>query len=89
MGIVHVSYSDEKLHDDYISNIVDNHFEAFINLCWTNNSNSFLRTLCKLMAGVKLTDPSCSPSPPPRRRDLHNATYSVRCRAYALLPAST
>ncbi|KAH7401763.1 hypothetical protein DE146DRAFT_440794 [Phaeosphaeria sp. MPI-PUGE-AT-0046c] len=53
LGMVHINHNEEKVYDRYISDIVDNHLDAFGKLCWMEDDNDFLPKLFKLMTRVK------------------------------------
>jgi hypothetical protein len=53
LGMVHINHNEEKTYDRYISEIVDNHLDAFGELCWAEDDNDFLPKLFKLMTRVK------------------------------------
>lgn len=53
LGMVHINHNEEKVYDRYISEIVDNHLDAFGELCWMEDDNDFLPKLFKLMTRVK------------------------------------
>lgn len=53
LGMVHINYNEEKKYDDYINNIVDNHLDAFGELCWIDDDNDFQQKLFKLMTRIK------------------------------------
>lgn len=53
LGMVHINHNEEKVYDRYISEIVDNHLDAFGALCWMEDDNDFLPKLFKLMTRVK------------------------------------
>ena len=53
LGMVHINHNEEKKYDKYISDIVDNHLDAFGELCWLDSDNDFQQKLFKLMTRVK------------------------------------
>jgi hypothetical protein len=53
LGMVHINHNEEKMYDRYITDIVDNHIDAFGELCWMEDDNDFLQKLFKLMTRVK------------------------------------
>jgi hypothetical protein len=53
LGMVHINHNEEKTYDKYINEIVDNHLDAFGELCWMEDDNDFLQKLFKLMTRVK------------------------------------
>jgi hypothetical protein len=53
LGMVHINHNEEKTYDRYITEIVDNHLDAFGELCWMEDDNDFLQKLFKLMTRVK------------------------------------
>jgi len=53
LGMVHINHNEEKTYDKYITDIVDNHLDAFGELCWLEDDNDFLQKLFKLMTRVK------------------------------------
>jgi hypothetical protein len=53
LGMVHINHNEEKTYDKYINDIVDNHLDAFGELCWLEDDNDFLQKLFKLMTRVK------------------------------------
>jgi hypothetical protein len=53
LGMVHINHNEEKTYDRYINEIVDNHLDAFGELCWMEDDNDFLQKLFKLMTRVK------------------------------------
>ncbi|CAO2648964.1 Nn.00g099130.m01.CDS01 [Neocucurbitaria sp. VM-36] len=56
LGMVHINHNEEKKYDKYISDIVDNHLDAFGELCWMEDDNDFQQKLFRLMTRVK---PKC------------------------------
>ncbi|EDU45461.1 hypothetical protein PTRG_02938 [Pyrenophora tritici-repentis Pt-1C-BFP] len=52
LGMVHINHNEEKKYDKYISDIVDNHLDAFGELCWMEDDNDFQQKLFKLMTRV-------------------------------------
>ena len=53
LGMVHINYNEEKKYDKYVADIVDNHLDAFGELCWMEDDNDFQQRLFKLMTRVK------------------------------------
>jgi hypothetical protein len=53
LGMVHINHNEEKKYDKYITDIVDNHLDAFGELCWMEDDNDFQQKLFKLMTRVK------------------------------------
>ncbi|KAF2684912.1 hypothetical protein K458DRAFT_28082 [Lentithecium fluviatile CBS 122367] len=53
LGMVHINHNEEKKYDKYISDIVDNHLDAFADVCWADDDNDFMPRLFKLMTRVK------------------------------------
>ncbi|KNG49179.1 fungal zn binuclear cluster domain containing protein [Stemphylium lycopersici] len=53
LGMVHINHNEEKKYDKYISEIVDDHLDAFGELCWMEDDNDFQQKLFKLMTRVK------------------------------------
>jgi hypothetical protein len=53
LGMVHINHNEEKKYDKYITEIVDNHLDAFGELCWAEEDNDFQQKLFKLMTRVK------------------------------------
>jgi len=53
LGMVHINHNEEKKYDKYISEIVDNHLDAFADICWADDDNDFAPRLFKLMTRVK------------------------------------
>jgi hypothetical protein len=53
LGMVHINHNEEKVYDKYITDIVENHLDAFGELCWMEDDNDFLQKLFKLMTRVK------------------------------------
>lgn len=53
LGMVHINHNEEKKYDKYISDIVDNHLDAFADVCWADDDNDFAPRLFKLMTRVK------------------------------------
>lgn len=53
LGMVHISHGEEKKYDKYINDIVDNHIDAFGELCWMADDNDFQQKLFRLMTRVK------------------------------------
>lgn len=53
LGMVHINHNEEKMYDKYISDIVDNHLDAFGELCWLEDDNDFQQKLFRLMTRVK------------------------------------
>jgi hypothetical protein len=53
LGMVHINHNEEKKYDKYISDIVDNHLDAFGELCWMEDDNDFQQKLFRLMTRVK------------------------------------
>jgi hypothetical protein len=48
-----INHNEEKKYDKYITDIVDNHLDAFSELCWMEDDNDFQQKLFRLMTGVK------------------------------------
>jgi hypothetical protein len=53
LGMVHINYNEEKKYEKYVSDIVDNHLDAFGELCWMEDDNDFQQKLFRLMTRVK------------------------------------
>ncbi|KAF2185062.1 hypothetical protein K469DRAFT_726934 [Zopfia rhizophila CBS 207.26] len=53
LGMVHINHNEEKKYDKYINDIVDNHLDAFGELCWMEDDNDFQEKLFRLMTRVK------------------------------------
>lgn len=53
LGMVHINHNEEKKYDKYITDIVDNHLDAFGDLCWAEDDNDFQQKLFALMTRVK------------------------------------
>jgi hypothetical protein len=53
LGMVHINHNEEKKYDKYINDIVDNHLDAFGELCWMEDDNDFQQKLHKLISRVK------------------------------------
>lgn len=53
LGMVHINVNEEKRFDKYISDIVDNHIDAFGALCWLEDDNDFQEKLFHLITRVK------------------------------------
>ncbi|KAF3005872.1 hypothetical protein E8E13_009158 [Curvularia kusanoi] len=53
LGMVHINYNEEKKYEKYVSDIVDNHLDAFGELCWMEDDNDFHQKLFRLMTRVK------------------------------------
>jgi hypothetical protein len=53
LGMVCINHNEEKKYDKYITDIVDNHLDAFSELCWMEDDNDFQQKLFRLMTGVK------------------------------------
>lgn len=53
LGMVHINYNEEKKYENYVSDIVDNHLDAFGELCWMEDDNDFQQKLFRLMTRVK------------------------------------
>jgi hypothetical protein len=53
LGMVHINHNEEKKYDKYITDIVDNHLDAFGELCWMEDDNDFQQKLFRLMTRVK------------------------------------
>lgn len=53
LGMVQITPNEEKKYDKYINDIVDNHLDAFGELCWMEDDNDFQQKLFKLMTRVK------------------------------------
>ena len=53
LGMVHINYNEEKKYEKYVSDIVDNHLDAFGELCWMEDDNDFQHKLFRLMTRVK------------------------------------
>jgi hypothetical protein len=53
LGMVHINHNEEKKYDKYINDIVDNHLDAFADICWADDDNDFAPRLFKLMIRVK------------------------------------
>ncbi|KAH6629821.1 hypothetical protein C7974DRAFT_395298 [Boeremia exigua] len=53
LGMVHINYGEEKKYEKYVSDIVDNHLDAFGELCWKEDDNDFQQKLFRLMTRVK------------------------------------
>jgi hypothetical protein len=51
--MVHINYNEEKKYEKYVSDIVDNHLDAFGELCWMEDDNDFHQKLFRLMTRVK------------------------------------
>jgi hypothetical protein len=52
LGMVHINHNEEKKYDKYITDIVDNHLDAFGDLCWKEDDNDFQEKLFRLMTRV-------------------------------------
>lgn len=53
LGMVHINHNEEKKYDKYLNDIVDNHLDAFGDICWAEDDNDFSPRLFKLMTRVK------------------------------------
>lgn len=53
LGMVQIHYNEEKRYEQYVSDIVDNHLDAFGELCWMEDDNDFQPKLFRLMTRVK------------------------------------
>ncbi|KAF1838316.1 hypothetical protein BDW02DRAFT_14199 [Decorospora gaudefroyi] len=53
LGMVHINHNEEKKYDEYITDIVDRHLDAFGELCWMEDDNDFQKKLFRLMTRVK------------------------------------
>ncbi|KZM21594.1 hypothetical protein ST47_g7208 [Ascochyta rabiei] len=53
LGMVHINHNEEKKYEKYVSDIVDNHLDAFGELCWMEDDNDFQQKLFRLMTRVK------------------------------------
>jgi hypothetical protein len=53
LGMVHINQGEEKKYDKYVSDIVDQHIDAFADICWVEDDNDFTPRLFKLMTRVK------------------------------------
>ncbi|KAF2016039.1 hypothetical protein BU24DRAFT_347388 [Aaosphaeria arxii CBS 175.79] len=53
LGMVHINHNEEKRYGQYISNIVDNHIDAFGELCWMEDDNDFQQKLFRLMSRLQ------------------------------------
>ncbi|KAJ4986571.1 hypothetical protein SVAN01_07880 [Stagonosporopsis vannaccii] len=53
LGMTQIHYNEEKRYEQYVSDIVDNHLEAFGELCWIEDDNDFQQKLFRLMTRVK------------------------------------
>lgn len=53
LGMVHINHNEEKKYDKYLNDIVDNHLDAFGEICWAEDDNDFSPRLFKLMTRVK------------------------------------
>lgn len=53
LGMVHINYNEEKKYEKYVSDIADNHLDAFGELCWMEDDNDFQQKLFRLMTRVK------------------------------------
>lgn len=53
LGMVQINHNEEKKYDKYITDIVENHLDAFGELCWMEDDNDFQQKLFKLMTRVK------------------------------------
>jgi hypothetical protein len=78
LGMVHINHNEEKTYDRYISEIVDNHLDAFGELCWAEDDNDFLPKLFKLMTRVKPKNEDEVDFPPPHRSLTHPGQTSPR-----------
>ncbi|KAF9730478.1 hypothetical protein PMIN01_11347 [Paraphaeosphaeria minitans] len=53
LAMVYLNHHDEKKYDKYLNDIVDNHLDAFGDICWAEDDNDFSPRLFKLMTRVK------------------------------------
>jgi hypothetical protein len=53
LGMIHINHNEEKKYDKYIADIVENHLNAFGELCWMEDDNDFQQKLFRLMTRVK------------------------------------
>lgn len=53
LGMVHINYNEEKKYEKYVSDIVENHLDAFGELCWMEDDNDFQQKLFRLMTRVQ------------------------------------
>lgn len=53
LGLVHINHGEEKKYDKYISDIVENHIDAFGELCWMDADNDFQQKLFRMMTRVR------------------------------------
>lgn len=53
LGMVHINHNEEKKYDKYVNEIVDNHMDAFADICWAEDDNDFAPRLLKLLTRVK------------------------------------
>ena len=53
LGMVHINHNEEKKYDKYLNDIVDNHLDAFGDICWAEDDNDFSPCLFKIMMRVK------------------------------------
>ncbi len=51
--MVHINHNEEKKYDRYINDIVENHLDAFGELCWMEDDNDFQQKLFRLMTRIK------------------------------------
>tara|TARA_R110002003_G_scaffold97_12_gene7830 strand:+ start:7752 stop:9746 length:1995 start_codon:yes stop_codon:yes gene_type:complete len=71
LGMVHINHNEEKTYDKYITQIVDNHLDAFGELCWMEDDNDFQQKLFKLMTRVKPKNDDEVHLPPPSSKSPH------------------
>jgi hypothetical protein len=53
LGMVQINHNEEKKYDKYINDIVENHLDAFGELCWMEDDNDFQQKLHRLISRVK------------------------------------
>lgn len=53
LGMKYIDHKNEEEYDRYITEIVEDHLDAFGELCWKEDEHDFQRKLFKLMTGVK------------------------------------
>jgi hypothetical protein len=41
LGMLHINHIEEGKCDDYLNDIVDNHLDAFAEICWAEDDNDF------------------------------------------------
>jgi hypothetical protein len=53
LGMMHISYHEEKRYSKYIDDIVENYLDVFGETCWLEEDNGFQTVLFRLMASLR------------------------------------